>query len=451
MSHPRRIVWFCNTHSLARRPDDLARLRDAIGLTTIMPESGICHTSGFSASAALAARSPFADWADRADRYPKAAEGIFPPVAGVIGGFDDADLRCVIEAAQKAGIEVWGHLGLWSYGGEVYPEFALRDVDGRPLDRRYERWGIGLCPSQPEVEAWTADGLVDVAKRYEMGGFCVDHARYPLAANVHALAACGCPHCRAAGTRLGFDAEALLEGVRQTRDILARLTPAAVTRALDGGRTGLALLQDLGVEADIEGWLRMRAAILAERMAGYAARMRAVRPDWVFGSDVFAPTVALLGGHDYGGWEDATDYLTGGSSAGGVVGWATGATSTAAEWATTLMRQAPQIVEADAVRLALALLDAAMEGLPQRIDGLLDPGQLPIEALYRRELGRLLAATSGRVPRYPPIAATGDCKRVRDLCAAVREAGCDGAMVSLDPDREEVLAAIREGLGPLAG
>ena len=41
MSHPRRIVWFCNTHSLARRPDDLARLRDAIGLPVLGAVSSI--------------------------------------------------------------------------------------------------------------------------------------------------------------------------------------------------------------------------------------------------------------------------------------------------------------------------------------------------------------------------------------------------------------------------
>ena len=48
--------------------------------------------------------------------------------------------------AKARGLKCGGHIGLWSYGGEVYPEFALRDLEGRPLDRRYQEWGIGLCP-----------------------------------------------------------------------------------------------------------------------------------------------------------------------------------------------------------------------------------------------------------------------------------------------------------------
>ena len=93
MRHPRRLIWFCHTEQVAANPEQLVQLRDEIGLTTIMPESPICHTSGFRASNDLVARGPFQDWRDRVELWPKAAEGIYPPVAGVIGGFDDAALR----------------------------------------------------------------------------------------------------------------------------------------------------------------------------------------------------------------------------------------------------------------------------------------------------------------------------------------------------------------------
>ena len=47
-----RLIWFCyGMEEAAQSPDVLRRLRDEIGLTTIMPESPICHTSGFRASA----------------------------------------------------------------------------------------------------------------------------------------------------------------------------------------------------------------------------------------------------------------------------------------------------------------------------------------------------------------------------------------------------------------
>lgn len=451
MEHPRRIIWFCSTEAVARRPETLSHLRDAVGLTTIMPESHVCHTSGFRADTELAKRGPFEDWRQRGDLWPKAADGIYPPVSGIVGGFDDTDLLRVIDAAAAAGIEVWGHLGLWSYGGDVYPELALRDVDGVELGERYKRWGIGLCPSRPEVDDWTADGLADVSGRYHLGGFCVDHARYPMAANLHALTACACPYCRAAGESLGFDAERLIEAVRETRDVLRRRTPPQIQQALSSGAQSEELLASLGVGPEVHEWLRMRAALLAGRMSAFRERVRSVHPKWVFGSDVFPPTVSLLGGHDYSGWEEATDFLTGGSSAGGVVGWATGGTNTAAEWAQTLIDAVPGVAEAEAVELMLrALAIHEVADLPRTLQGLLE-GSLPTAALYEQEIDRLREMTTGRVPLYPPVAASGDAEVVRRLCAAVRDGGCHGAMVTLNPDNDEVLAAMRDGLGPLAG
>ena len=129
-THKSRRIWFCQTEYVAQHPESLQKLKDAVGLTTIMPESPVCHTSGFSASAKLAQRGPFEDWRERLDAWPRGAEGIYPPVAGIISGFDDAPLQRVIEACKSTGIEVWGHIGLWSYGGEVYPEFALSDLGG---------------------------------------------------------------------------------------------------------------------------------------------------------------------------------------------------------------------------------------------------------------------------------------------------------------------------------
>ena len=246
----KRIIWFCNTEHVAEHPESLAWLRDEMGLTTIMPESPICHTSGFAATPEVAARGPFEDWRSRADRWPKAADGIYPPVAGVIGGFDDAPLRRVLEAAERAGIEVWGHIGLWSYGGDVYPEWAMRDIDGSELDPRHARWGIGLCPSKEAINAWVEEGLLDVINRYGLGGFCVDHARYPQPANVHALAACGCADCRAAAEANGFDVDALIGAVRDARGVLEGLDEARVKRAEASGGSGEVILDALGMDGE---------------------------------------------------------------------------------------------------------------------------------------------------------------------------------------------------------
>ncbi|MBQ37545.1 MAG: hypothetical protein CME04_14250 [Gemmatimonadaceae bacterium] len=451
--HPRRIIWFCATSTIAQRPETLVRLRDEIGLTTIMPESPVCHTSGFRASDGMAARGPFEDWRQRTDRWPKAADGIYPPVAGVVGGFDDSELRCAIDQAHEAGIEVWGHIGLWSYGGDVFPEFAMRDVDGAQLDHRWKSWGIGLCPSQPQVNDWTADGLAEITASYDVDGFCVDHARYPQPANLHALIACACEHCCAAGEDLGFDSQRLVTVARATRDAARRIDAAVVSRALDSDLRGPDLLPALGVPAEFLQWLSMRAALLAARMTEFRARVHDVRTGLPFGSDVFAPSIALAGGHDLPRWEEATDFLTGGSSAGGVVGWATASTNVAASWARALVDEAGEplkVREEDAVELVLRLLSQEDGVALPHDEESLQSADLPLAQLYDGEVTRLVAETEGRVPLYPPISAGGPPDLVRGLGAAVRIHDCHGAMVTVDPDNGESLQALRDGLGGLS-
>ena len=105
----------------------------------------------------------------------------------------------------------------------------------------------------------------------------------------------------------------------------------------------LGLLSQDGAVLD---WVQFRAHILAERMGEFrTAVQEAGGRDKVFGSDVFPASTGLLGGHWYGKWEKATDFLTGGSSHGGVVGWATGVTNLAREWTAALCRCAQGLDE----------------------------------------------------------------------------------------------------------
>jgi len=235
--------------------------------------------------------------------------------------------------------------------------------------------------------------------------------------------------------------------VREARQALRRLDAAGVCRALATGLRGPELLPALGVPRALWEWLLMRAAVLAGRMAAFRTRIQSVRDGLPFGSDVFAPSIALPGGHDFDRWTVATDFLTGGSSAGGVVGWATGATNAAAEWAQALVDEVAHVRQEDAVELTLRLLNQDdVAGLPRTIQAL-QQSELPLAELFDREVARLVALAGDRVPLYPPISAGGDAAQVRLLANSVRAHGCHGAMVSVDRDNDASLAALREGFG----
>ena len=276
IEHPQRFIWFCSTEQVAQHPDSLKKLRDEIGLTTIMPESSICHTSGFRASDEIVERGPFEDWRSREALWPKVKDGIYPPVAGTVGGFDDTPLLRVIEACREADIEIWGHLGLWSYGGDVYPEYAMIDIFGRPLDTRYKRWGIGLCPSRRRINEWTRDCLVDVIKRYDIDGFDVDHARYPAPANISGLFACACEACQEEALRLGYDFHSMKEGLLQFHRALNHLTQERLLTGLEVNLNFWDFLAYIGDNYAVLEWLKFRAVILAERMREFRDAVQCV-------------------------------------------------------------------------------------------------------------------------------------------------------------------------------
>ena len=445
--HPRRFIWFCSTEYVAEHPETLEKLRDQIGLTTVMPESHICHTSGFRASEEIARRGPFEDWRSRAELWPRGQEGTYPVVAGTVGGFDDTPLLRLIEACRRIGLEIWGHIGLWSYGGDAYPEYAMQDIEGRPLDPRYKPWGIGLCPSRRSINEWTRDCLVDVIKRYDLDGFDVDHARFPAPANVHSLLACGCASCQEEATRLGFDFARMKEALRRLCAGLARLTREQVLGIARTSPGFWDFLAFLGEDGGVLDWFRFRAVLLAARMQEFRqAVQQAAGADKVFGSDVFPPSIALLGGHIYSEWEKGADYLTGGSSFGGVVGWATTVTSLASEWAPALCRAVPGLEEEEILPLIYRMFGYEDFDLPLSVEGI-QQGPLPLAKMFAREVEKLKALAGDRIALYPPISAGAAPELVRQLCTAVVENGCDGALFGLEPEKDENLAILREVFG----
>src|SRR5438552_8973236 len=247
---PRRIIWFADLEALLARLDVLEVLQGEIGLTTVAPESHLSHTSGFAASPEIAAASPLADWRRRPGLrdhregfgVPEPAMAVLP---GIVGGVDDGPLLRVIAECRRLGLEVWGHAGVWPYGGEIFPEFAARDLWGRQLVPDSLPWGTMFCPSKAALNRWIAASLADAAARYDLDGWFLDHARYTSPSHGPTLFACACSDCAAAALERGVD----LNDVQG--DVERNGGPAASLATIRSD----ALLP----------WFDVRARILAER------------------------------------------------------------------------------------------------------------------------------------------------------------------------------------------
>jgi hypothetical protein len=445
----RRLAWFCDLEALVENLAVLRLLRDEIGLTTLVPESHRCHTSGFAPSPAVVAVSPLEGWrasptlAQHRQNF-HLDDAAFAVLPGIVGGFDDTPLLRVIEECRRLGLEIWGHAGLWCYGGEVFPDLAARDVFDRPLPASSQEWGIGFCPSKPALHDWITASLVDVARRYDLDGFFLDHARYPSPGDGAALLTCGCADCAREAARRGYDMAAFRDGLLALRARLAELPPAGWEALANGG--SVASLTLLAGHAGALDWLLFRARLLADQFAAIGAAVRAAtgRP-LPFGSDVFPPSVGLLGGHLYQAWASGATYLTGGF--GGRIGWSTVGAVTIDHLSPWLCRWAPGLDPALAARVVARLLgyDTPALGLQFDARGRVDDPGLPLRA-HRHEM-RQMAAAAGGLPVYPPVSAGLDADALGEVCRGIIAAGLDGAMFSgLDRLTADLRAVVRREL-----
>jgi hypothetical protein len=423
-------------------------LRDEVGLTTLAPESHRCHTSGFAPSPEVVAASPLERWREsptlgrhRAGfNVPEPAFAVLP---GVVSGYDDAPLRRVIDEASRLGLELWGHAGLWCYGGEVFPELAARDLFGRPLPDTTLPWGSGFCPSRSVLHEWIKLSLVDVTRRYDLDGLFLDHARYTSPGHGPSLLTCGCPDCAAQAARRGYDMADFRAGLLALRAALGRGPAERLSRLAEAGP-----LETLGRLAGHDGvvdWFVFRARLLADQLEDIARAVKAAagRP-FAFGTDVFPPSVGLLGGHIYDRWARGATFFTGGF--GGRIGWSTVGAVTIDNLSPWLVAWAPGLEGGTAARVVAHLIGYDPPPLGLRFDarGRVDDPEQPIRSAVAEIAA--MAAARGDTPVYPPVAG-GDEALLRAVCRAIAEAGLEGGMFSgLERFTAEQRAIVRREL-----
>lgn len=431
----KKLGWFSDLDVVAEDLDVLDRLRDEAGLSLLIPESHRYHTSGFRASAELAAASPLRDWAARpemaghrqAHSLGDTAYGVLP---GILGGADDGNLLRVLERCRALGIEVWGHLGLWSYGGDVFPEFAAVAAVGDVLEPNWRPYGVGFCPNRPELNAWVAAGAREAARSYAIAGMCVDHARYPAPAALASLTTCVCDWCAAEADRMGYDMEQMVASVRRVWSLLRSFTPQN-WRAL--AAPGASAWEWLRVtEGAGTGWLdflAFRCRTMADRFGEFRAALHAERGSaFPVGADSFPPSIGYLSGVDYGRWSNASDFLTGGH--GPMVAW-DGAVNNLAR---SVSEQLAGSLGGDAAAQAGAAVAALSEPGPADADR---------DTRLVREWQRL-AGVKGATPALPALPTRGTPRQVRARCEAIHAAGFEGAVVSSFPlDSPEALRSLR--------
>jgi hypothetical protein len=428
-----RVGWLADLESLALKPTRLAELQASLGLDTLWLESGHYHTAGFKISEALWRESPFLDWRQRPGltRHFRARglpEGAYPVLPGILAGADDTLLLAVIDAAKSLGVAVWGHLCFWSYGGMVYPELSVRDVGGRTISPEEDRWGAAFCPNKNNLNTWMRGCLEHSIASYPLAGIEVDHARYPPPGSLPNLFACACEDCASQADTKGINLkEIALDLVARRKDVKQRPS-ALIQSTLGRAEDPLDLLDRLLGGSLMSQWLDLRALFISEVLMEMTAAAHSVaQKPFSFGIDVFPPSVAILGGHDYPTLK-YLDYLTGSF---GLIGWEQVGLSTCKMWTRFLLRHWPDLEEQQVLKNLYRIFGYAGIPLPERLAGLERPDPQRATQVVVREIERMASSRPAGPKVYPLVSLLVlGVQGVSEVYKASMQNGLDGVMIA---------------------
>lgn len=431
------IGWFGSLDEMYEHRNFLQRLREKFGLNLIIPESSLWHTSGFKPSPHVEAINPLKDWRqqpgllEHLKRHHLPSQA-FPVLPGIIDGAEDGRLIALLKAYKGTGIYVWGHFGLWSYGGELFPEYALRDASGLLPRKTFEKWGFGFCPSNPELMNWLEACLEDVLNRYEIDGLFLDHARYPPPANFDSLFGCADAHClkmaRDEGIRLNR-----ITTPEEIRKALRSTKPEKVIEFLESSPDFISFLSYLIPDASVSDWFEARCRILSRQMEKLRSVVSRIRgPSFPFGSDVFPPSISYVAGHDIERLYQALNYMTGGF--GPVVGWETAALFAASSCTREICSCVDGLDEWKTLESAYRWLGLKGIKLPKACDAIEKGIGIPSIEILANEFRRVGKEWGKGLRFYGPLSSRYSSKSLEGLISILKEGGFKGAIFSgIDP------------------
>jgi len=350
--------------------DNLVNIRDRLGMTAVIPDEYTIHFFGFKLPRELTESGPLAGWQDRTAelaRHQKAyglKSHAWPVFPGVAGQADDTLVRKLIDDAGALGMEVWGHIGLWGYTGDIMPEIGLRQVTGEPLPDNAMTWGIPICPNNDALIRWTGDCLAYVVSHYDIREMDTDHGHYPPAASLDGIFGCTIAFCAEKAALWGYDFPAMLNALRKLKSALLNISKVTFAESACKADNFLVFLVNMAQDEALLDWFAFRYRSVNTHMAALTQAVhKAVGTACPVDSHYMPPSIAAFSGQSMPGWQESIDRFTPGW--GHVVGW----------------DQTPALSIAEIARRFQVCGVAPKQSLPElvRLFGYADAGILPLD------------------------------------------------------------------------
>jgi len=394
MEKKRRVGVYLSASVVLNNPDYVEVLRDEIGLN--MAVLGY----GGQVSEEVRGKSPF-DGVPLSDEcllgllardldgepldpreYDVARAGVGPSAGA---GGDDQTLNRAIEVLRGAGVEIWLGLGSWTGASLMY------------------------CPSKDRVNDWYEALYVHCATQYDVDGLDISHARFPKCAEARGVQACTCDDCAGAAAAMGYDMGEMKAALRHAVECWRAADPGLLAAVGGAGLGAFDVLQWLGMRPGVNDWLRFRAQLLSEKMAGlHRAVHAAAGADFIFGCDTHPASLAPLVGNDHSAWAEFSDYAS------PLVSHIDSfITHSFIAWVPLLQQANPGLSEEDVLQVLYRVLGYDGMGMPQTLAGyqLERPERLahilPLAELVLRDLRKARLLLPPQLPSYPIIHGSG--------------------------------------------
>lgn len=157
-------------------------------------------------------------------------------------------------AASDAGLEIWMCYGAHSISDYSQSQHGAVDAKGAPAP-----WFGSACPNDAVVYENNMNFAIEKAKNIPgLTGIIVDGARFASFASAEGVGSffgCFCPRCMDKMREMGYDAEAMRNGISRLMDYI------------NGGDGDIPSMRD-----SIENWFNFRAACVKDYMDNFVER-----------------------------------------------------------------------------------------------------------------------------------------------------------------------------------
>ena len=384
---------YLTTDVVLKYPDYVERLRDEIGLNTVVLSFTGQLSEEVLALSPYGGRTPTAEELSKLvirhfdgrpidPREYQRAQALCGP--GVAAQGDDKAFRKAVEQLKEAGLNVWTCGGAWTI-------------------RR-----LMFCPSRADVQDWIEAVCVYWATQYDLDALDITHFRYPMGSFPLGLFGCTCSSCTAAAQELGYDMGAMVKDLQRTREGLRRLDGARLGEVVRLGVGFFDVVHALGLRSGVLDWVRFRCDLLTRNLARFRAAVHAAAPGTAFGTDTYPASMALTAGHNYRRWDEMADFAS------PLVSHISAfVCNTFIEWARFLQQEIPNLQEEDALQIVYRFTGYDGMGLPETIAayGADEPATLayriPTADLVLRDLVKAKLYLPADMPSYPIIHGEG--------------------------------------------